>query len=351
MYIIIAIIAFGVLVGIHEFGHFITAKACDVQVNEFAIGMGPAIFKKQKGETLYSLRALPIGGYCAMEGEEGESENPRAFTSKSPVKKIIILLAGSFMNFLMGIVLILIIFMGATQFVGSTVTGFLDGFELEGEQGLMVGDTIYSIDGERVYYSNDFTTLMYRAGDSVDMVVVRDGRKITLEDLPLQQKEFVIDGETVMKYGLTFNLIEANFLSKLNYSVYTAYNFARSVRLSLSDLISGNVGMDALTGPVGIVDAANEMAQSAGSVSLGLKNLCYVFALVAICVAVTNLLPIPALDGGRIVCLLITLVVEKISGKKLDPKYEGWLNTVCFMLLMGLMIYVMFNDVMRIVHG
>ena len=147
MYILFAILIFGFLIFIHELGHFLTAKALDVQVNEFSICMGPAILKKQKGETLYSLRCIPVGGYCAMEGEDEESDNPRAFTSKTWWKRLIILAAGSFMNFLTGLVVLALIYSCVAGFSTAKISGFFDGCPLESSQGLQVGDELYKIDG------------------------------------------------------------------------------------------------------------------------------------------------------------------------------------------------------------
>lgn len=350
MYILIAILMFGVLVAIHEFGHFIVAKACKVKVNEFAIGMGPALLKKQGKETLYSLRLLPIGGFCAMEGEDEASNDPRAFTSQPAWKRFFILLAGSGMNFLLGLLIVLIIFLNAQGFVGNTVTGFLDGFPLEGENGLMVGDKIVAIDGHRVFYSDDFSTYMSRTGETVDLTVIRDGEKLTLKDLPLVPREYQVDGETQVKYGITFNVIQATFGEKLKYSLYTAYDFVRLVWMGLSDLVSGAVGLNDLAGPVGIVSTINDVGQSAESTAAGLLNVAYLSAFIAVNLAVMNLLPIPALDGGRIFFLLVTWVVEKIIRRRVNPKYEGYIHGAGLVLLLGFMAVVMINDIVRLVR-
>ena len=198
MYILLAILAFGILIASHELGHFLAAKACGVRVNEFAIGMGPTLLKKQGKETKYSLRLLPIGGFCAMEGEDEESEDPRAFSSQKPWKRFIILVAGAAMNFLLGLIIVIIIFSQYNYFAGNTVTSLLDGFPLSNE--LHVGDTVYSIDGERIHYADDFSTFMSRAGgEPVDMVVVRDGEKVVLDNLPLKLTEYNINGQIVMR--------------------------------------------------------------------------------------------------------------------------------------------------------
>ncbi len=352
MYIILAILAFGILIATHELGHFMAAKACGVKVNEFAIGMGPAIFKKQGKETKYSLRILPLGGFCAMEGEDEDSDDPRAFSSQAVWKKIIILVAGVAMNFLFGFIIVVIIVFSLynTGFVGNTVTELSDGFPLEDQ--IQVGDSIHSIDGHRIYYSNDFSTYMARSnGETVDMVIERNGEKIKLDNLPLTLREYEINGETKLKYGVTFNFIESNFWSKLDYSWYTTINFVRSVFMGLSDLISGDVNVKELSGVVGIVATINDVGQAAEETSDALWNIAFLCAFIAVNLAVMNMLPIPALDGGRVFLLLVTFVIEKITRKKIDPKYEGYIHAIGLILLMALMVFVLFNDVVRIFNG
>ena len=179
MYIVLAIIVFGILIATHELGHFTVAKLCGVKVNEFAIGMGPVILKKQGKETLYSLRLLPIGGFCAMEGEDEDTGDERAFAVQRKWKKLLILAAGAFMNFLFGFIIVVILFMGAKSFVGTTVTELADGFPYGGENGIMTGDEIVSVNGYRTYYSTDFSTFMSMDGDGVvDLVIKIDGEKI-----------------------------------------------------------------------------------------------------------------------------------------------------------------------------
>lgn len=202
-YVVIAVLIFGVLIATHELGHFATAKLLGVQVNEFAVGMGPALWKKEKGETLYSIRALPIGGYCAMEGEDEESDNPRAFGRASGWKKIVILCAGAFMNFLTGFVLILILFSQATGFVLPTIDGFLEGYGVE-DSGLQPGDVVYSLDGHRIYNYNNLTFFLGRAGDTLDFVVLRDGEKVRLDgvEMPLQARTDE-EGKTTYLRGIS----------------------------------------------------------------------------------------------------------------------------------------------------
>jgi len=196
MYILIAILIFGILVAIHEFGHFITAKLCGVRVLEFSIGMGPALLKKQGKETLYSLRLLPVGGYCAMEEDEA-SDDPRAFPNQSLPKKLLILAAGAGMNFLLGFVLILIVFSGSGAQT-TEITGFMEGCPYEGEAALQVGDEVWKIDGHRIYMAGDISTFL-SDGDTHDITVKRSGEKVTLENFHIERLEY--PGQTQPMYG------------------------------------------------------------------------------------------------------------------------------------------------------
>lgn len=350
MYIIIAILAFGILIADHELGHFMAAKACGVKVNEFSVGMGPAIVKKQKGETLYALRLLPLGGYCAMEGEDEASEDSRSFFAQAPWKKAIILVAGAAMNYLLGLVIIILLYSTAQGFFGTTVTSLVDGYKYP-DDGLVVGDTIVSIDGHRTYYYNDIGTYLARAGDSARVTVERDGRRT---ELVLKKDHYTVGGEDAYIFGITGrNFIEGTPLERLKYSCYTAHNFVRTVWMSLGDLISGNVGVKELSGVVGIVSTINEVAtesEAQGTRADALLNIAYLMAFIAINLSVMNLLPIPALDGGRILFLVIDTISEKLFHKTVNPKIEQYVNAGGLVLLLGLMAYVMFNDVMKIIR-
>ena len=177
LYVLLAILIFGVLIGIHELGHFMAARLCGVRVLEFALGMGPALWKRQtKSGTQLSLRALPIGGFCAMEGEDGDSDDPAAFSNAAVWKKLIILVAGAFMNFVLGLVLVLACFSQTEAFTAPTITGFMEGCPYEGADGLLEGDTFYRINGERIYFSSDVATYLSRGGQRADIVLIRDGR-------------------------------------------------------------------------------------------------------------------------------------------------------------------------------
>lgn len=352
MFIVIAIIAFGVLIGIHEFGHFIAAKTLGVKVNEFSIGMGPAIFKRQKGETLYALRCLPIGGYCAMEGEDEETDDPRCFVKQRAWKKVIILCAGSFMNFLLGFVLVLIIFSQVAGFNAPVISGFAENNPnpFGGEDSLQVGDEIYSVDGHRIYFTGNFSLFLSRGADtSYDVVVIRDGEKVELNDLKIEPYEQA-DGS--MLYGINFTIAEASLGNILKYSWYTTIDFVRQVWLALSDLVSGLVGLDDMAGVVGIVgminDVGSQTAESEG-VGVAIMDVLYLVAFIAVNLAVMNMLPIPALDGGRVLFVLINAVVRLFTRRSIPARYEGYVHTAGFVALLGLMVVVMYNDISRLI--
>lgn len=352
MYIIIAIIIFGILVASHELGHFFAAKACGVKVLEFAVGMGPTLFKKQGRETLYSLRALPLGGFCSMEGEDDDSDDPRSFGKQKAWKRFIILVAGAAMNFIFGFLLILLVFSQQESFMTPTITDFMDGCPYQGEYGFMEGDEFYRINGERIYFSSDVSTYLQRGGrDTADIVLIRNGEKIRLEDYPITLVEYPTeDGGTELKYGLYFGVKETGTLARLKYSWYCAMDFVRLVRLSLVDLVRGVVGINEMSGVVGIVGVMNEVGQSSPSFADAMLNIAYLTALIAINLAVMNLLPIPALDGGRVLFLVLTQLIEKITRRRLNPKYEAYINAVGLILLLGLMVFVMFNDILKLIR-
>ncbi len=346
MYILISIILFGILIAVHEFGHFITAKLCGVRVLEFAIGMGPAVWKKQGEETLYSLRLLPIGGYCAMEGEDEESDDPRSFSAQHPLKKALILVAGAAMNFVFGLLLLLIVF-AVQPPQTNVITGFMEGCPYESERGFQVGDEILKIDNHRVYVSSDVTVYLNEGDGTHDVLVRRDGKTVLLSDFELTKLQY--EGETELKYGLYFLSVAESPVQLVRYTWNYAMSFTRMVWMSLKELVSGTYGVNDLSGVVGIVDVMNDVGQASETVMIALLNLAYFAAFIAVNLAVMNLLPIPALDGGRIFFLIVLWPVEKLLGHKLDPKYEGYIHSIGLALLMALMIYVMFNDVLRIV--
>jgi len=353
MTIVFAILLFSILIFVHELGHFLAAKASGVQVNEFAVFMGPAIFKKQVGETLYSIRCIPIGGYCAMEGEDQDTDNPRAFRRAAWWKRLIILLAGSGMNFVTGLLLMLIVFAPVQQFVSPVIADFEPGCTLNGENGLQKGDRFLEIDGEKIYVQSDVSMLLtINGGVNHDLVVERNGQKVYLNDFPMEKHMFENeDGTKSLRYGFSFSLEDATLGNKLKYSWNSCVNVVRSVRISLQMLLSGQAGLSDVSGPVGIVQQMNDVANASETWVDALLNMLYFGGFLAINLAVMNLLPIPALDGGRAVALLLTVGFEAITRKKINPKYEGYLHGAGMILLLALMALVMFKDIFTIFKG
>lgn len=353
MSILFAILLFSLLIFVHELGHFMVAKLSKVQVNEFSMFMGPAIWKKQIGETLYSVRCIPIGGYCAMEGEDGDTDSPRSFQKAAWWKRFLILIAGAAMNFITGLLLLGIFFGGEKQFILPEVSFIEEGCALAGEQGIQVGDRILEVDGEKIYVYSDFSLILeLNGGDVHDLLLLRNGEKVLLDDFRMEMREFPNeDGSSGFRYGFSFSLADATFSRKVEYIWNSARDIVRMVRLSLKMLFNGQAGLQDVGGPVMIVQQMSEVAEESGSTYYALLNLTYFGAFIAINLAVMNMLPIPALDGGRVVGLLITTAVETITRKKINPKYEGYLHGAGMILLLILMAVVMFKDIFVWIRG
>lgn len=350
LYILLAVLIFGVLIAIHEFGHFFTAKLLGVKVNEFAIGMGPALWSKTKGETQYSLRAFPIGGYCAMEGEDEDTGDERAFARQAAWKKVIILCAGSFMNFLMGLVIVVVLYTGVTAVRAPVITEFADGFQWEGEAGLMAGDRILSVDGHGIWVYEDMLVYLTRNdGKGIDLTVLRDGEEVTLTDLPMGRFEYEYNGTSNVGFGLIFGQVEeVSPLGRVGLAFAQTADFVRQVWMSLGDLVTGRVGVSQMSGVIGVVDVVSEVGASSESVADGVANVFYIMALIAVNLAVMNMLPIPALDGGRVFFVLLNGVIWLVSRRRIPEKYEGYVHTGAFVLLLVLMALVAFHDVWNI---
>ena len=353
MSILFAILLFSFLVFIHELGHFAAAKLSGVQVNEFSLFMGPALWKKQVGETLYAIRLIPVGGYCAMEGEDGGSDNPRSFDKAAWWKRFVILVAGAAMNFIAGVLLMVAIYLPVQQVVVPVIDSFEEFSTVNGEQGLREGDRILEVDGEKIYVQSDFSMILnLYPGETHDLVVERDGQKVVLDDLRMEKHPVAYeDGTTQMLYGMNFTIEDLTFPGKLQYAWNQSMDTVRLVRLSLQMLLSGQAGLSDMSGPVGIVQQMSTVAEASATRLDALLNMLYFGAFIAINLAVMNLLPIPALDGGRVVGLLLTTAVEGITKKKINPKYEGYLHSAGMILLLGLMAVIMFKDIFVLFRG
>ena len=350
-YILLAILIFGFLIFIHEFGHFLTAKLSGVRVNEFSINMGPKLFGWTRGETKYSFRLLPIGGYCAMEGEDQDTGDPRCFVNAAWWKRLIILCAGSFMNLLTGFVVITLLLAfayGPTQ--TAKITGVMPGNTVE-PQGLRVGDTLYAIDGRRIYMKSDFDLLESRLPtERCELTVLRDGEKVVLQDFDLTRTELTDrNGNKGMYLGIYLEEFEEKtFGSVIKYGFYECIDFTRMVWYGLTDIFTGKAGLKDMGGVVGAVDAMVQGGEAQKTVLDGVVYVLYFGAFLAVNLAVMNMLPIPALDGGRVLFLLINTLFTAITGRKINPKYEGYIHGAAMVLLLGLMAVLLVKDVLMI---
>ena len=348
-----AILLFSFLIFIHELGHFMAAKLFGVQVNEFRLLMGPVLFQKQIGKTVYSVRCIPIGGFCAMEGEDGEgqTDNPGAFPNAAWWKRCVILVAGAAMNLVAGAVLLLAFFAPDKQFVVPVVSEVDPKCSFAGEAGIREGDRILRVDGEKVYVMSDFSMLLsLNPGDVHDLEVLRDGKKLELNRLNMQKQDFENeDGTVSRRYGFSFTVIDASLWETLRYTALNVADCVRLVRLSLQMLITGKAGVQDVSGPVGIVQQMATVADASGSAYYAFLNLLYFGGFIAINLAVMNLLPIPALDGGRVVGVLLTALIEGITKKKLNPRIEGYIHGAGMVLLMILMVLLLFKDLFFVI--
>ena len=332
MTIIYAILIFCMLIFVHEFGHFITAKACGVKVNEFAIGMGPAYFQRERGETTYSLRVFPIGGFCAMEGEDEDSDDPRAFNNKPAWQRAIVLEAGSAMNVITCIVLLVAVYLivGAATTTIGTVS---DGYPAQ-EAGIRAGDRLVSIEGSEIKTWNDVSlNVPGEEAGTVKVVVDRDGKELTFNVGTKYNEEsgrYILGVKTKVVHS-PVQAVAGGFKG--------TWNLTKFMYSTLKQLFTGEVSTKELSGPVGIVYAVNTTA------STGFMNVVYLAALLSLNLAIINMLPFPALDGGR----LLFLAIRKITGRRVTDKMEGYVHLAGMVCLFALMIYVTFNDVIRFI--
>lgn len=361
--VIFGIVLFSLLIFIHELGHFTAAKLFGVQVNEFSMFMGPALWKKQRGETLYAIRLIPLGGYCEMEGEDGEShDNPRSFGAAAWWKRLIILVTGPMMNLLAGLVLFGVFFAPQKWYNVPVVSSVAPESALaatDGQPGLMVGDRILSVDGERIYMYSDFNLVLMANADSVnnsenrhDLVILRDGEKIELKDFVMEKREIPNeDGTTSLRYGFDFGSVGRSASTLIRQTWNACLSNIRSVRLSLKMLFNGQASVKDLSGPVGIVHMMSDTAAKSSSLFYAILNMISFGGLITVNLGVMNLLPIPGLDGARAVGVVLTSAIEGITRRKLNPKYEGIIHSVGTMLLFALLILIMFKDIFAIFKG
>lgn len=350
MGIVIAIIIFGLIVMVHEFGHFICAKLSKVRVLEFSIGMGPKIIQKKKSETMYSLRLLPVGGYCAMEGEDEDSDDPHSFRSAKLWKRMIILVAGAGMNFVLGFMAIVIMMSMLDSVPTTQISGF-SAVELEDgtlerqsgsyDSGLRHDDIFYEIDDTRIYSMLDLNYILSSSPTNIhDVTVIRNGEKMEFDDVNFQSPS----GSSI-----DFGLVQKNKnpLTIVKGSGEMFMSMGHIVGMSLKQLVSGQAKKEDVSGPVGVVTAINETTQESEDIKDAIFQLVYMTALITINIGIFNLLPIPGLDGGR----LIFCFIELIRRKPVKPEHEGYVHLAGMVLLFGIMIMATYNDIVRLITG
>lgn len=375
-----AVFVFSAVIAIHEFGHFAVAKLCGVQVNEFSIGMGPVLLKKMHHGTQYSLRALPVGGFVALEGEEspesqqaereersdleerplsqhsGADSSPNGGAlngeevsqptgkplNEAPVwQRALIMAAGACMNFLLGFVVMAILLAAQNEPITSRVIYAVEDGALCGQTGLEAGDKVLAVNGRRCFVANDMLYELMRTEDySASFTVLRDGKKVELPRVQFDtwQDE---DGETHMSLGFTVYGIKKTPVNVIKEAWNSVLYYGRIIFTSLMDLLRGRESINDLSGPVGIVTAIGQAA------SYGWQDLLELLALITVNVGIFNLLPFPALDGGKVVFLLI----EGVTGHAVPEKIQSGLTLAAFALLFALMIFATYNDIVRLVTG
>ncbi len=328
--ILVALLFFGIIVMVHELGHFTFAKLFKVKVNEFSMGMGPKLFGKKKGDTQYSVRLFPIGGFVSMEGEDEESDDEHAFNKKPCWQRIVIVVAGALVNIFLGLLLVALTLSISDGYAG---TNRIHSFTVDSKQvaeynGLKSKDKVLTIDGRRVLYYTDIAYLLSRTDGKADMTIEREGEKINLEDVELSPTQVIILG------------IDKTAGTVFKDTFKQSASICRMVWLSLFDLITGKYSVKDVSGPVGVVDFVSDATQESVKTS-DYTGLLTMMALITINIGIFNLLPVPALDGGR----LLFLFIELIRRKPINPKYEAWVHGAGMVLLLLFMVAITFKDI------
>lgn len=366
-----AVLVFGAVIAIHELGHFTVAKLCGIQVNEFSIGMGPALWHKIYKGTQYSIRALPVGGYVALEGEESpESKQaekardgreaqqnapeerdecpvpPEQRTGKplnaAPIwQRILVMAAGAFMNFVLGFAVLLVLIATQEGAITSRVIYEVEDGALCGQTGLQAGDEVIAVNGRRCFIANDMIYELVRTEKySASFTVKRGGETVELPNVQFDtwQDE---SGTTHMTLGFTVYGIKKTPVNVIKEAANSVLYYGRIIYTSLADLFTGRESINDLSGPVGIVSAIGQAA------SYGWRDVCELLVLITINLGIFNMLPFPALDGGKVVLLIL----EGVTGRTLPQNIEGGLTVAAFALLFALMIFATYNDILRLIGG
>lgn len=325
------------LITIHEFGHFISAKALGVRVNEFAIGFGPTLFSIKGKETKYMLKLVPFGGYCAMEGEDSESFDDRAFCNKSAWRRFIIVAMGAIFNLILGVIIVSITLIPQSSFTSTVIAEFNENAASE-KSGLKINDKIIEVEGRKIYTTYDLSYSFTNVDDGkLDITVLRDGEKKLLKNVNFETE--TEDGYRYITLDFKVYGIKKTFASFIKHTIDSTFSQCAVIWRSLFDLISGKYGISAISGPVGVTVAIGNVAKQS------LMNVLPIMALITINLGLFNLLPIPALDGGR----LLFILIEMIFRKPVPQKYETLVHTIGFIILIAFMIIIAAKDIWMLI--
>lgn len=374
--VLVTLLIFLVMITLHEFGHFIMAKSLGVNVLEFSIGMGPAIFKKQGKETLYSVRIFPIGGYCSLEGEDTDSDDKGAFCNQKLWKRFLIVSAGAILNLILGFILFAV-YVGMASPVASNVIHEIDQRSYLAETGVKPGDKIVEINGHKVNIYDDIIlyTSEFKKDEKISLTVKRDGEKLDFEFLPSEKKRTIVYGENYVDItdtingeektrreeigeipkeyvgekfteegliiGFTAESMDITALNIFPQAWYLTCNITKNIYIALGDLVTGKSGLENMAGPVGVGQVVGAAVSSGSAATM---NILLIVAMLTVNLGIFNLLPLPALDGGR----LFFMLIELVRGKPVPPEKEGIVHTIGLVILLGLAVVVFFNDIFRI---
>lgn len=353
--IVVAVVLLSILVIVHEFGHFIVAKKAGILVEEFSVGMGPKLISRQFGETLYSIRLFPLGGFCRMLGEDEDNYDERSFQAKSVWKRMAVVVAGPFMNFILTIIFVFIL--AATSFIVQPVIHSLNENFPAKNVGIQVGDRITKIDGKTIGVYEDLDLVMQQSdGSPMEIEVKRNGQKLSFQITPVYSEEngrYLIGFTPTLLNGMfakpVENYAKASFITTAKYSYDTLVFYLRHMAEGFGKLFTLQVSKEEIAGPIGIFQVVGEGYQEGlkYSVMAAVQNLMNLGAILSVNLGLLNLFPVPALDGGR----LLFLIIEAIRRKPINPEFEGKVNFTGFMLLMLFMLFIAFNDVSKIFIG
>lgn len=340
------VIVLGVIVLVHEFGHFIFAKLFGIYVYEFAVGMGPKLFhwKSKKGETEYSIRAIPIGGFCSLAGEDLDNDDKvkipseRRLQSKPTWQRFLVMFFGAGNNFILAFILLLVIALGWGAVSSKPVISELVANNPAEQAGLEVGDTILKINDHKIKSSDDVSIYLQVEDKSkpITFTIKRDGKEYNIDVKPIKEE---IDGSSVYKVGIVSKGdVKHGFIPSIQFAFSKMGSLFRQMIITFKGLFTGGLSVNQLSGPVGIYNIVGEQA------SLGFENMLYLIALLSVNVGFINLIPLPAFDGGRI----LFLIIEKIKGSPVKAETENKIHTIGFILLLALMLYITFNDILKL---